>query len=146
MRRTVYLLVLTLLVALLPMRAQAEQFKTFDHYEVHYSAFNSTFLTPEVAQTYSIQRSKVRGLLNIAVLDARTKNVPVTALVTGTITNLVGQTQALVFNQVREGEAVYYIGEFRFTNDEILNFEVEVQPDPNNPAYLLTFKQHFYVD
>ena len=146
MRRPLYLLVLTLLVALLPLRVQAEQFKAFEHYEVHYNAFNSTFLTPEVAQTYSIQRSKVRGLVNIAVLDSDSNNVPVTALITGAITNLVGQTQALVFKQVREGDAVYYIGEFRFTDDEILSFEVEVQPDPNKPAYLLKFRQHFYVD
>ncbi len=130
---------------LLSGHASAERFKAFDHYQVHYNALNTTFLPPEVAKTYSIQRSKVRGLINVAVLDSRS-NKPVTALVTGEIRNLVGQTQALEFKLVREGIAVYYIAEFRFTDDEILNFDLQVQPDPNAAAYQFEFKQHFYVD
>jgi hypothetical protein len=131
---------------LLPGQASAERLKAFDQYEVHYNAFNTTFLTPEVAKTYSIQRSKVRGLINIAVLDSANQDTPVTALVSGQIRNLVGQTQDLTFKLIREGVAVYYIAEFRYTNDEILNFNLQVQPDPNKAAYQVEFKQHFYVD
>ncbi len=146
MRRTNYLRLWGLLLTLFSIQVSAEQFKAFDHYELHYNAFNSTFLTPEVAQAYAIQRSKVRGLMNVAVLNTQRNNAPVRAQVTGEVTNLVGQVQALSFKQVREGEAVYYICEFRFTDDEILNFDLQVQPDANKPAYKLSFKQHFYVD
>ncbi len=146
MVRSIYSLALSLVIALFSTQSTAEQFKAFDSYEVHYSAFNSTFLTPAVAQTYAIQRSKVRGLVNVAVLDKNSQNAPVTALVSGAFTNLVGQVQSLTFKQVREGDAVYYITEFRFTDDEILKFDLQVQPDPNKPAYNLQFQQHFYVD
>lgn len=145
MVRSVYLLALSL-VMMFPIQANAEQFKAFDNYEVHFSAFNSTFLTPDVAQGYAIQRSKVRGLVNVAVLDKSNQKAPITAQVRGEITNLVGQVQTLAFKQVREGKAVYYITEFRFTDDEILSFDLQVQPDPNKPAYTVQFKQHFYVD
>ncbi|MFT5720892.1 MAG: hypothetical protein ACI9W6_001193 [Motiliproteus sp.] len=140
------LLAFSLTLALFSGLASAEQFKALDHYQVHYSAINSTFLTAEVAKTYSISRSKVSGLVNVAVLDTRRQNAAVTARVTGTFTNLIGQIQALEFKQVREGKAIYYISEFRFTDDEILSFDLQIQPDPNEPAYPLRFKQHFYVD
>ncbi|MFT6915181.1 MAG: hypothetical protein ACJAWL_001484 [Motiliproteus sp.] len=137
---------LALALVLFSGLASAEQFKALDHYQVHYNAVNSTFLTAEVAKNYSITRSKVSGLVNIAVLDTRHQNAAVTARVTGTFTNLIGQVQNLEFVQVREGKAIYYISEFRFTDDEILSFDLQIQPDPNQPAYPLTFKQHFYVD
>jgi hypothetical protein len=146
MRRSSYVVLWGLFLTLFSTAASAEQFKAADQYELHFNAFNSTFLTPEVAQAYSIHRSKVRGLLNVAVLDTQRNNAPVRAQVMGQVTNLVGQVQALTFRQVREGEAVYYICEFRFTDDEILNFDLQVQPDANKPAYTLNFKQHFYVD
>ena len=138
--------VVLLFCLLLPAQASAERFKAFDQYEVHYNALNTTFLPPEVANTYSIQRSKVRGLINVAILDRANNGKPVTAVVSGEIRNLVGQTQDLSFKMVREGVAVYYIAEFRFTDDEILNFDLRVQPDPNAAAYAVEFKQHFYVD
>ena len=134
---------MALLLVLLAPFAKAERFQAFDHYQVHYNAFGSSFLTPEVAQSYSIQRSKVRGVVNISVLDSRADNSAVVAQVSGQARNLVGQTQPLAFRQIREGEAIYYIAEFRFTDDELLNFELQIQPDPNTPAYPLEFKQHF---
>ncbi len=146
MRRSIFCWTFCAVVALFSTITSAEQFQAFDHYEVHYSALNTTFLLPEVAKTYAIQRSKVRGLINVAVLDSADGKKPVTAQVTGGIRNLVGQLQPLTFRLVREGIAVYYIAEFRFTDDEILNFDLQVQADPNKPAHELAFKQHFYVD
>ncbi|MEH6648760.1 MAG: DUF4426 domain-containing protein [Motiliproteus sp.] len=139
-------LVLTLIVSVLSASASAEQFKAVDHFKVHYNALNTTFLTPEVAATYSIKRSKVRGLINVAVLDSDAGDQAVTAVVGGEVVNLVGQAQALDFRLVREGTAIYYIAEFRFTNDEVLRFNLNVQPDPNKPAQPVNFEQHFYVD
>lgn len=128
-----------------PLRA--EQFQAFDQYEVHYNAFNSSFLSPDVAKAYDIQRSKYKGLVNIAVLDrSADQDRPVAALVNGSIKNLLDQSQSLVFTEIREGSAVYYITDFRFSDDEQMRFSISVQPDPNKPAYELNFKHHFYVD
>ncbi len=125
----------------------AEQFKGFAGHEVHYSAFNSTFLSPDVAKAYNIQRSGSRGMLNIAVLaKSGIKRTPVSATVKASVKNLIGQLQPLTFNEIREGEAVYYIANFRFTNDEILQFSIDVQPESGGAPMQFSFKQHFYVD
>lgn len=147
MRRSIFT-VYTLLFAwlLLPNLAQAERFETVDRFQVHYNALGTTFLRPEVAEQYKIQRSKIRGLVNISVLDTQADNKAVVAQVSGEIRNLVDQRQPLKFRQVSEGDAIYYIAEFRFTDDERLFFELQVQPDPNGPSYPLTFEQHFYTD
>ncbi|WP_207060560.1 DUF4426 domain-containing protein [Motiliproteus sp. SC1-56] len=125
----------------------AEQFQPFDDYEVHYNAFNSSFLPPEVAQAYNIQRSKYGALLNVAVLQVGDNGKkPVRANVVGTLKNLMGQVQDLEFKEIEEGEAVYYIADFRFTNDEILSFDLKVVPAPTSSAYEISFRQHFYAD
>ncbi|WP_421867481.1 DUF4426 domain-containing protein [Motiliproteus sp.] len=144
MRRLLYSLLTAVL--LLPSLASAEQFEAVDQYQIHYNALGTTFLLPEVAEQYQIQRSKVRGLVNISVLDSSADHRAVVAQVSGEIRNLVDQRQPLNFRQVREGDAIYYIAEFRFTDDERLFFELQVQPDPNGPVYPLNFEQHFYVD
>ena len=133
-----------LLIATLP--ARAEQAQVFDHYEVHYNAFNSSFLPPEVAMAYNLQRSKYRALINVAVLDEGAGKRPVSAIVKGSMKNLLSQVQTLSFREIKEGNAIYYLADFRFTDDELLAFDIEVQPDPNRPAYRIHFSQHFYVD
>ena len=65
---------------LLANPAGAQQAVEFDDYTVHYNALNTSELTPQIAQAYSIQRSSSRALLNITVLDSDQN--PVTAGVT----------------------------------------------------------------
>ncbi|WP_227646841.1 DUF4426 domain-containing protein, partial [Klebsiella pneumoniae] len=48
---------MSLLLTLLALPASAEQQKTIKDIEVHYSAFNSTFLTPKVASSYQLTRN-----------------------------------------------------------------------------------------
>ncbi len=50
------------------MSAVAQQQQTFGDFEVHYSAFNSSMLSVEIAKAYGIQRSDSRALINITVL------------------------------------------------------------------------------
>ncbi|MFB9886143.1 DUF4426 domain-containing protein [Balneatrix alpica] len=134
---------LTLASCLLAGWAQAEQKQDFADYSVHYSALNTSFLTPEVAQAYGIIRSNSRGLLNIAVQH---QGKPSTALVSGQVTNLIGQIRELSFKEVREQDAIYYLSEFGFTNDELLTFKLSIQPDVNASAHELQFQQRFYSD
>src|SRR5690554_2639392 len=52
---------------------QGGQFERLAKWDVHYSAFASTFLQPEVASTYNIVRSCAQGVISISVLDAVTQ-------------------------------------------------------------------------
>jgi hypothetical protein len=127
---------------------QAEQSLTQNGYEVHYNAFNSGFLTPEVAQANGLTRSKVMALLNVSVLkiaDDGTKR-PVNALVSGEAKNLIGQIKTISFKKIDEGDAIYYLGSFRFSDEEMLTFDLDVQPDPNQSPISVRFSQTFYED
>src|SRR5690554_7622264 len=71
------------------------------------------------------------GFLSISVLDANKKNdlaVPVTAKVTGTIRNLIGQSTQLEFKEIKETGSVYYISTFRFDNEDRYNIDLKVTP------------------
>ncbi|GAA0789875.1 DUF4426 domain-containing protein [Marinobacterium sediminicola] len=128
--------------------ALAEQAVSDGRYEIHYNAFNSSFITPEVAQQNGLIRSKYRALVNVSVLKIEedgSKSAS-TAVVSGQAANLLGQAQQLEFKKIDEGNALYYIGGFRFTEDEQLKITLSVQPDPNKPAYTIEFDQRFYVD
>ena len=134
-------------VALISQPLLAEQFVTHGNYEIHYNAFNSTFIQPDVAKNIGIQRSKRRALINVSVLKVEgDKKVPVQAIVTGTATNLAEQIQALSFKKVDEGNAIYYLGHFGFTNSQVFRLALNVQPDPNQPAVKVEFEQRFYED
>lgn len=139
---------LTMLAATFAYPAMAEQMVSHGDYMIHYNAFNSSFLQPEVASAYGIQRSKTKGLLNVSVLqkqaDGSTK--PVSAVIEGEVANLIAQKQTLSFSKVEETNALYYIGDFGFTDDQVLRFTLKVQPNPNQPAYDINFEQRFYVD
>ena len=124
--------------------ATAEQFKEFANLEVHYIAIPSTFIQPAIATLYKIKRSKNNGLLNISILDTKQKNKALTAVLTGTGKNLIGQTQQLVFTQIKEGDAIYYLAEYPYTNEEIVNFDINIKTETKSNT--LKFQHKFYVD
>ncbi|MCV6588725.1 MAG: DUF4426 domain-containing protein [Marinobacterium sp.] len=127
---------------------QAAQFVEFDNYEIHYNAFNSSFVKPEIAQQNNLVRGKRRALVNVSVLQKQSDGTlkAVNALVSGSATNLIGQEQQMKFNKIDEGKAIYYIGSFGFTDAQVMRIGLDVQPDPNKPAYTINFEQKFYTD
>lgn len=146
MRRTTATLGLALcLLALAAGPARAESFKDFGEYRVHYNAFTSDMLTPEVARNYGIQRSGYRAVLNIAVQREGSEGyVPVTAEISATATNLNAQMRRLDLREVREDQAVYYITDFEVANEEVLDFDVRVRPRGEEREFGLRFRQQFF--
>jgi len=122
----------------------AEQFKTFSNLEVHYIALPSTFIQPEIAKQYGIKRSKTNGLLNISILDKRKDKAAVPATLKGTGRNLIGQTHQLTFTEVKEGKAIYYLAEYPYLNEEIVNFDITIKTEKKSNA--LKFQHKFYVE
>ncbi len=125
---------------------QAEQKERFGDYEVHYSAFTSTFLTPEIAKQYGIVRSKAIGVINISVLK-KTENgtfEPVPAQLEGMRTNDIQQQQFLAFRRVKEGKAIYYLAEMQFMEGEVLVFNISATPEGQPQPLKLRFSQTFY--
>lgn len=127
--------------------SQAEQMKSFGKYDVHYSVFNSTFITPEVAKAYKLVRGKDRALINIAVRQRLDKGLSKAkkAIVTGSSSDLIYTTE-LDFLEINEQDTTYYIAELSFLNKELRTFNIKIQPDPNIAPYTLEFSQTLYFD
>ena len=122
----------------------AEQYQDFANLQVHYIALPSTFLEADIAKHYGIKRSKYTGVINISILDKQAKFKAVAAKLTGSGKNLLGQTETLKFKEIREGDAVYYIATYPFTNEEIVNFKIKINTE--NKTNILKFQHKFYVD
>ncbi|MFP4209034.1 MAG: DUF4426 domain-containing protein [Wenzhouxiangella sp.] len=141
------LLAVALLVAL-PDGVAAQQAEDLGAYRVHYSAINTSQLSPEVARAFGIQRSTSRALLNLAVLGKREDALdePMRAHIEVEAVNIAGQRRPIELREVTEQEAIYYIGTFRIHNEERITFRVDVAPEGiSGPPRSFRFQQQFFV-
>ncbi|TWX48365.1 DUF4426 domain-containing protein [Colwellia hornerae] len=123
----------------------AENMKKMGSMQVHYMAINATFLTPKVAKAYDIERSRFNGLINISVLDDTKPSTPAKAVtIQGKARNDIGQIKTLEFDEVKEGDAIYYLAQVNYTNEETFYFDITISD--GKETHQLKFKQKFYVD
>lgn len=136
-----------LLILGLPRLALA-QFESFGDYSVYYSVVNSTFVTPDIAASYGITRGERYAFLNISVQQktAAGSTMPMHASVTGTKRNLLQQSTTIDFREVQEGPAIYYIGEFEFTNAEPVVFKLEILPEGASTPHTLEWDTRVYIN
>ncbi|HWV09086.1 MAG TPA: DUF4426 domain-containing protein [Pseudomonas sp.] len=135
-------LALLFLSLCLSLPALAERKQSFGDLDVHYIAFNSSFLQPDIAAASGLVRSKTQGVMNISVLKA---GKPITAGVSGEVKNLLGRSYPLNFKQVKEGSAIYYLAQFPFDSREVLRFSIKVQAS-DGVTRSLDFNQEFFPD
>lgn len=133
------------LLLLLPGLALAES-ATFGDYTVYYQAVNSTFVNADIAEQYGIVRSDRRAFLNVSVskkdADGRLHAVP--ASIIGGKRNLLAQVGTIDFREIREQDAIYYIGEFEFSNAELVRFSLTVQPENQGLEYDINWETRLY--
>lgn len=122
-------------VLLVATQAHAGQYQQFGDYQVHYSIFPSSFLTPEIASQYNIVRSQSIGVVNVSILKQTEAGLePVSGQVQGQVMNDIRQSRFLGFRRISEGKAVYYIAEFQFSDGELLTFQLEANvPGAGDP-------------
>jgi hypothetical protein len=136
---------ITLLALSVVTTSSAENMKKMDGLNVHYIALGSAFLTPEIATAYGIERSRYKGLVNISVLDnTQAGNPSKTVFINGKTRNDVGQIKSLEFTEVKEGDAVYYLAQVSYTNEETIYFDINITD--KGKQHNLKFSQKFYVD
>ncbi len=120
---------------------QAERMQRLGAYEVHYSLIPTLMLKPDIAAGYGISRGNDRALLNVSVIDPG--NGPVQAGVDGVVRDLLGLTRTLDFQEVVEGEAVYYLATLRHDDQETLRFDIDIAT-PDGRRHRLEFQQKMY--
>ena len=138
--------VLALIISVLTMSyASAENMQKLGAMNVHYMAIGSTFFTPEIAKAYKITRSRYNGLVNISVLDNTKEGTPAkTVSINGQTKNNLGQFKTLEFTEVKEGDAIYYLAQVNYNDEETLHFTLEINDGKEQQT--LKFSQKFYVD
>ena len=138
--KTVWMSCLLALLMVLPVRA--EQMKELGPWRVHYSAFSSSFLTPEVAKAYGLERSRYNGIVNIAVQNKQ--GVAQAVGISGEAKNLTGTLRTLQFQEVKEGDSIYYLAVLPYRNEDTYQFTLTIMGEGQKQT--LTFQQTFYVD
>lgn len=138
--------VLLVLACWLPGSSQAQQSERFGPYELHYSVVNTTFIEPEVAASYGITRGNKKAILNLSVREHVGDGTEARSMmIKGRTWDLI-QNQFLEFKEVREGPAIYYIGEFSFINEEWRYFEMDFRPEGASETYNFKFRHQLYIN
>ena len=87
-------------------------------------------------------------MLNVSVLKKGDNPLgePVNAEVKAYTTNLFGQQRKLNLREVKEGNAIYYIGDFLIRNRDRLNFHIDVKPQGETSYVPASFSQEFFTE
>lgn len=127
--------------------AQDNISERFGSYEVFYSTFNSSFISPDIAKAYGFIRGKDKALINVAVikhnLDGTAKNID--AAIKGEWSDLIHK-KAFEFKRIQEESAVYYLAPFDIQHKNDMYFTVTVYPNGARRDFQLKFKKRLYVD
>jgi hypothetical protein len=128
--------------------AWAENSTAIPGFTIHHNAIPSASLEPAIARQYGIQRSKYRGMLNVSIIRSveGTTGESTEAIVLAKANNIRGQLISIPMRKIIEGDAIYYIGEFRITDRETLNFDIQVQPKGETRYYSAKLSQDFFID
>lgn len=147
MKTSIFKLWLTgILLALLStfsFNTNAEQKVAKGNWDIHYIAFNSTFLQPDIAKHYNIVRSKYNGVINISVLNTDKQNAAQRVHIKGRAKNLIGHDKAIKFKQVTEGKSIYYLAQIGFNDEETFKFEITVTQGDRSETF--KFQEKFYA-
>lgn len=145
---TLLLVVITSIGLTLTESARADDGQTMQRlgdWEVHYSAFPSTFLRPEVASQYNLTRSNSRGVINLSVLDATSDARTAQRVnISGYALNDVGQRRELTFRRHIDGAAIYYVAQIAHGAQEEYRFFIDIRSGTDQQR--LEFRHTFYRD
>lgn len=127
--------------------AYAENSREFGDYVIHYNAFRSDTISPEIAKQHDLPRANNRILINIAVLKKvmHTTGKPTSAKIEGHASNLTGQFKQLTFKTIKEGTAIYYLADTKISDGEFLKFDIKVTPEGETHPVRLHFDKRFFT-
>lgn len=147
--KIIRLLIVLLLLPVLSW-AQGEQKQVFGNTEVHYMMLNSKDLNADVAGAYGIQRSGKFGFIMVSVLEHSSESQmmrPVPAIIEARVINLIGQVSDIELEEIREQGGLYYVGTFKFYNEDIYRFEIDVKTQADQKdAFSVKHRQRMYFE
>lgn len=143
-------LILAALIIISTQSAFAESSIRHGDFTIHYNALQTDILDPTIANSYGIKRSTKRGLLNIAIRKDQNNDSfgeAAAGNVSANWSNLTGQMGKITLREIREKNAIYYIGEFAVRNAEMLTFNITVNiPGSKLARKSISFRKQFFVN
>jgi hypothetical protein len=133
-----FLIIALMTLATSAFSVERKLYKDHDGYKIFFTAFNSSFLSPEIAASNDIVRGRGKGMVNISVMEELAIGVP--SSITGRVFNILQQSQKLEFFPIREGKSLYYLAPFTFENEDYLTFKIIVQVNDGKSSYPYDFK------
>lgn len=140
------LLAYVVLFLMLPAVAMAENSTKIPGFTIHHNVITTDFLAPNIATAYRIIRSPNRAMLNVSVIRdvENTTGQASMAQISARAVNLMGQSIIIPLREIREGEAIYYIGDFIIpSGNQKLIFMLDVQPDGADKPYTAKLEHDF---
>lgn len=132
MSRSLRVLVSTFIALVMIAMAPGASAETtdFGEYRVHHNIFPSSFLQPDIAEKYDLKRSRSIGVINVSIMkkDENGTYRPNRGQVEGQVLNDLQQNRYLGFRRVAEGDVVYYLAQFSYSNGELLTFQITANP------------------
>ena len=136
--KQIFLAVALMLPSLYASSVEEKLYKEHEGYKIFFTAFNSSFLSPEIASSSDIVRGKGKGLVNISVMQELAVGIP--SSIEGRVFNILQQSQKLEFFSIKEGKSIYYLAPFEFENEDYLTFKITVQANSGQASYPYNFK------
>jgi hypothetical protein len=135
------------IAALFVMSTAQASSQVFGDYTVHYNAFTTDTLQPSMAEAYNIVRSKNRGMFTLSVMkkDLAPEGKPVRANVIASASNLTGQFRKFNVREIEDGNTIYYISVFHVAHEEMLDFNIQIQPEGESNSFNVKFRQQFFT-
>ena len=118
----------------------------FNDYVIYYNTFPSVVLEPRIASVVGIKRSNSRSVLTIAVKKKRlgASEQSIKANISGKVYTLMGHIREIILQEVNDGDAIYYIGDFTALDRETLTFKLSVRPEGAIYSKDFEFKRGMY--
>lgn len=124
--------------------ARADQSVTAPGAVVHYSAINTTALSPESALKLGVQRRASHAVVILSPRHVPQAQTVLNARASGVVRRLTGQRQNLSWRTVQVENQADLISEFEIQDGEYLNFDLSVLPDGLAAPLVIRFRQQFY--
>ena len=139
-------IILFAIMAFFVLPAHAENSTKVDGYAIHHNAITTDTLLPDIAKAYGIVRSRNRAMINISLIKEKkgTTGTPTAANVKATLKRLTGQQQEIPLKEIKEGDAIYYIGVFGIVHGENVRFNIQVTPQGSQNTYQAKLAQQFF--
>jgi hypothetical protein len=147
MSKSLALAALVLAGTLATVPAFAESIQAGD-FTIHANAFAANTLDPEIARRIGLERGKHRGILNVTVVKAQPgiAGASSTALVEARIVKPDDRQAAIPMREIRDGEAISYLGEFPVQDPTSLEFEIRVRPAGVAEAQTIRMSQELFAE